>query len=674
MRDSVRAMHDSVIAHGRGGTHQAREERDVIVRTSKARLEQLSIGDEALCFGRIDQDDGELFHIGRLAVWDEGHEPLVVDWRAPVAEPFYRATGRHPMGLSRRRHFTTDGPRIVAIEDEVFDLDMLEHASDLAGEGALFAALDRERSGTMRDIVATIQGEQDEIIRAPMKEVLVVQGAPGTGKTAVALHRAAYLLYTHRFPLERQGVLVLGPNPVFMRYISHVLPSLGETGVDLSTVNGLYQGVRTHVAEEGPAARVKGDARMAKVVARAVRDRQRSLPRDIDVPYGSFRLPFTVQDSVEAIAAARRRRGPHNSRRRHVEAFVAQRLHERYLEAAERSQRVGLRPGEGGDEVELSTFAGEVRRLPEVREALERMWPRLSPEELLRDLLGARPLLRLASKGILTPDEQARLFRPRPAHGEPVASLVWTDADVPLLDEASVLLGPRRKKKGDDDHIRTYGHIVVDEAQDLTPMQLRMVGRRSMSGSLTIVGDIAQATGHTPPSDWDDVLAYLPHRKRQRTVELSVNYRTPAQVMDLAAKVLAVAAPHLRPPRSVRTGEPPAFVAASRERLVDDAADAARELGAVVGGTVALICPPSLALPLADVLGLDSEISLDSPISVVPIGTAKGLEFDGVVVVEPSLLVDESPQGLRSLYVAMTRTTKRLTIVHSRPLPPNLRQ
>jgi DNA helicase IV len=243
-----------------------------------------------------------------------------------------------------------------------------------------------------------------------------------------------------------------------------------------------------------------------------------------------------------------------------------------------------------------------------------------------------------------------------------------------LLDEAAVLLGPRRKRKGDDDEARTYGHIVVDEAQDLTPMQLRMVARRSLSGSLTIVGDIAQATGHAPPSDWDDVLAHLPHRKKRHTVELSVNYRTPAQVMDLAAKVLAVAAPHLKPPRSVRRGEPPEFRAASLARLVDEAADAAHELSGALGGTVALVCPPSLAPSLAATLGIDEQVSLDLPISVVPIASAKGLEFDGVVVVEPSLLVDESPQGLRSLYVALTRTTKRLTIVHSQPLPPNLRQ
>ncbi|MGH9268014.1 MAG: HelD family protein, partial [Acidimicrobiales bacterium] len=262
------------------GTPAALEERDALMRSSLARLEQLRLGQESLVFGRIDRDTGERFHIGRLAVWDEDQEPVVVDWRAPAAEPFYRATGRHPLGLVRRRHFLTSGRRLVSIDDEVFDLDAAAAASvTLAGEGALFAALERSRTGAMRDIVATIQAEQDEAIRAPLGGVLVVQGGPGTGKTAVALHRAAYLLYTHRFPLERQGVLVVGPNPLFLRYIDQVLPSLGETGVTLSTVAGLY-GTRPTGLDTPEAARVKGDARMTKVIARAVRDRQRALPRD----------------------------------------------------------------------------------------------------------------------------------------------------------------------------------------------------------------------------------------------------------------------------------------------------------------------------------------------------------------------------------------------------------
>src|SRR5688572_3361770 len=328
MRAAAAARRDEVIANRHGGTHQAREERDVIVRSALARIEQLRLGDEALSFGRIDRTTSERFYIGRLAVSDVDQEPLIIDWRAPVAEPFYRATGRHPMGLSRRRHFITDGRRLVGLEDELLDLDHMPEESTLAGEGALLAALERSRSGTMRDIVGTIQAEQDDIIRAPMPGVLVVQGGPGTGKTAVALHRAAYLLYTYRFPLERQGVLVVGPNPLFLRYIEHVLPSLGETGVTLSTVAGLYAGnIRPRAADSTLAARVKGDVRMAKVLARAVGDRQRPLRTTVEIPYGAHRLRLTPELTRDVVQAAKRRPGTHNGRRPQVEQMLAQRLH-----------------------------------------------------------------------------------------------------------------------------------------------------------------------------------------------------------------------------------------------------------------------------------------------------------------------------------------------------------
>ena len=309
MRAAALSLLDSILRQ-RGGTPQALAERDVMVRTTLHRLEQLETGREALCFGRIDREDGESFHIGRLAVSGEDQEPLVVDWRAPVAEPFYRATGRHPMGLVRRRHFATEGRRVVGIEDEVFGLlgDAAggpdDGASDdghgaLLGSGALLAALQRSRSGRMRDIVATVQKEQDEVIRADLPGVLVVQGGPGTGKTAVALHRAAYLLYTHRFPLERQGVLMVGPNPLFLRYIEQVLPSLGESGVALTTVEGLVPHVRVRGEDTALAARVKADPRMARVVARAVRDRQRPLRQDLEVGFEGFSLRLTAEATVQ---------------------------------------------------------------------------------------------------------------------------------------------------------------------------------------------------------------------------------------------------------------------------------------------------------------------------------------------------------------------------------------
>src|SRR5688572_13662991 len=321
---------ESMVEVGRGGTEQARFERDVIWDTMAHRLRELDLGDASLVFGRIDTTERDAFYIGRVAVADEEREPVVVDWRAPVAEPYYRATGRVPMGLARRRHFAFQGRVLTGIEDEPLVLSGDAEELPVRGQGALLAALERSRSGRMHDIVATIQGEQDEVIRAPLPGVLVVQGGPGTGKTAVALHRAAYLLYTHRFPLERQGVLVVGPNPVFLRYIGHVLPSLGESGVSLTTIEGLASDVRVRGVDSPLAARVKSDARMAKVVARAVRDRRRALRRDLEIGFGAGRLRLTAEESEVIVARVRRRPGPHNARRRTVEQLVTQALLQQY--------------------------------------------------------------------------------------------------------------------------------------------------------------------------------------------------------------------------------------------------------------------------------------------------------------------------------------------------------
>ncbi len=711
MRESLRERIASVIDQ-RSGTPQAMAERDIVVRTSLLRIEQLDLGRESLCFGRIDReasdgDLGESFYIGRLAVSGDDMEPLVVDWRAPVAEPFYRATGRHTMGLRRRRHFATDGARLLGIEDEVFSVDGAGGLPDTDGlevldghpggrgggdgdgngadraaftaTGALLAALERSRSGHMRDIVATVQREQDEIIRAPLPGVLVVQGGPGTGKTAVALHRAAYLLYTHRFPLERQGVLVVGPNPVFLRYISQVLPSLGESGVALTTVEGLVPQARVRADDAPDVAFLKGDERMAMVLARAVRDRQRPLRVPLEVPYGSYLLRLTTDDSASVVAAARRRPGTHNARRRFVEAQVAQRLYRRLQDAADRALRTGVRPI-GGDsgEVDGESFARDVRRRPEVMAALDRMWPRLLPEELLHDLYGAPALLHLAAGHALSGEEVRRLHRPR---RDALDSIPWTPGDLPLLDEAAVLLGPVRAGSPGVDGVRTYGHIVVDEAQDLSPMQLRMLTRRSISGSMTVVGDIAQATGARSPSGWDEITPHLPARKPVMVAELSVNYRTPAEIMELAGRVLREAAPDLRPPRSARVTErPPAVVAAAPADLTERVVAEAAELSAWLrNGMVAVIAPDSLMAELRSRFGASGlpvgeadRDGLDRPITLVPVAEAKGLEFDGVIVVEPGRILAEMPQGLRSLYVALTRATQRLVVVHAEALPAPL--
>lgn len=650
---------------GKGGTEQARFEREVIYDTVLHRLSQLHLGDQSLLFGRIDRDadaGGDTFYIGRLAVSDRSQEPIVVDWRAPVAEPFYRATGRQAMGLARRRHFATRGRQLLGIEDELFG----EHAIDLGqsagltGQGTLFAALEESRSGRLGDIVATIQGEQDEIIRAPLAGVLVVQGGPGTGKTVVALHRAAYLLYTHRFPLEDQGVLVVGPNRLFLAYIEQVLPSLGEAGVELAVLADLVDDVNVRGRDHDEVARLKGDEVMGAVLAKAVRDRKRALRRSLRVGLGLQTLTLTVDQSDAIVRDARRRFRTHNAGRRFVEREVAQRLAD--------SARQPLDPGE---------VWRQLRRHPDVHASLEEMWPVLTPAQLLHDLFGSKALLHLAAGRHLSEQRIDLLRRPRAGS---VDQVVWTHDDVPLLDEARALLGPKpSKKRRDEDDLRTYGHIVIDEAQDLSPMQLRMLTRRSLNGSMTVVGDIAQSTGAWAHADWDEILALLPQKRGARREELTVGYRIPAPNMALAARVLAVSAPELRPPRSVREdGRPPVF-----QRVDDPAAlgpaiaDAVRaEVAAVGNGNVAIICPASRTAECSAALtavgidhGVAIERGLNHQVTVVPVNIVKGLELDATVVVDPAGILEEEAQGLRALYVALTRATKLLTIVHPGELP-----
>jgi DNA helicase IV len=663
-----------------GGTFQARFERNAFDEAVVKRLADLDLGNAALVFGRIDRyaespDTLESFHIGRLAVADQASEPVVVDWRAPVAEPFYRATGREPMGLARRRHFSVEGRSLLGIEDELFGEGHLGLGHDegladeptgpvLRGYSTLIASLERGRTGTLGDIVATIQAEQDEIIRSPQPGVLVVQGGPGTGKTVVALHRAAYLLYTHRFPLEDQGVLVIGPNRVFLRYIERVLPSLGEAGVEQVVLTDLVPDVRFGGVDTPLAARVKGDLRMSDVIDKAVTDRERALRDDIVVPFKSGYVRLRATESARIVAAARRRFRRHNSGRKWVEGEVWAAMAATWRD---------------GDATAAEVRAA-VRTLPEIRAALERMWPVLTPAELLHDLFGSHALLRLAAGTTLDEAEFESLYRPRSEH---VADIRWTAADAALLDDAREVLGPRPGRDGktdDADEIRTYGHIVIDEVQDLTPMQLKMATRRSLSGSMTVVGDIAQATGPLAPSSWDDVIVHLPDRRPSRVIGLSVGYRIPAQIMELANRVMEAATPGLRAPTSVRVG-----VTGPEIRAVDDvlagAVEAVRSMRAELPtGSVAVVCPDELADGVSAALaaaGIDhgraAVAGLDADVTVVPVSVVKGLELDGVVVVEPGMIADDETLGLRALYVALTRSTQRLTLVHARPLPASLR-
>jgi DNA helicase IV len=663
---------------GPGGTFQARLERNVFDENLVHRLEQLELGNAALVFGRIDRtadsgDEVESFHIGRLAVADANREPVVVDWRAPVAEPFYRATGREPMGLLRRRHFVVEGPQLLALEDELFGEGHLGVGQDeglggddprqgLRGYSTLLTALGRSRTGQLGDIVATIQAEQDEIIRSPQAGVLVVQGGPGTGKTVVALHRAAYLLYTHRFPLEDQGVLVIGPNRVFLRYIERVLPSLGEAGVQQVILADLIPEVQFGLRESSNVARVKGNKRIAKVIDKAITDRERPLREDVQLPYGVGFVRLRAEESVQIIKAARRRYHRHNQARRYVENEVWAAL------------AASFRSGADAEDIR-DALTGT----PEIRAVLERMWPVLTPAQLLHDLFGSKALLKLAANGILPESDYLALYRDR---SDSLEEVRWSNADAALLDEARFLLGPRPRKSGkvdETDEIRTFGHIVVDEVQDLTPMQLRMVTRRSLSGSMTVVGDIAQATGPLAPDDWKDVLEHLPSRKTPRVVGLSVGYRIPAQIMELADKVMHAATPGLRAPRSVRDGdEVPVITAVESADALHEAVIARARvlLQQSGGGRTAIICPDdmvdqmSTALDAASVPhGRAQAAGLDENLSIVPASLAKGLELDDVIVVEPSAIVADDAQGLRLLYVTLTRSTRSLTVVHRMPLP-----
>jgi DNA helicase IV len=543
----------------------------------------------------------------------------------------------------------------------------------IRGHGALIAALETTRTGRMTDIVATIQGEQDEIIRAEMPGVLVVQGGPGTGKTVVALHRAAYLLYTFRFPLEGQGVLVVGPNRLFLGYIEQVLPSLGEAGVELAVLADLVPDVEIMGYDTGLTARVKGDLRMAAFLTRAVRDREMTLRDDLVVGYGLQHLRLTVGQSRHIIEQARRRYRKHNAGRKFVESEVYAAL---------------TRSGRG--DIEVHEVRERLRSHPDVRLALERMWPVLTPAQLLHDLYGAPSLLKHAAGTHLSEAEWRALYRRR---SDDVRSVAWTNDDGPLLDEAFAIIGPVPRSKRQralateagmpiDDEVRTYGHIVVDEAQDLSPMQLRMLERRSLNGSMTIVGDIAQSTGQWAHDSWQEVLDLLPAKRPPRRAELTIGYRLPSPNMALAARVLRFAAPDITPPTSIRNdGDAPRILGTPPGgSLADVVVDAVRvELDSIGLGNVAVIVPWSLVDLVDDALtaagiehGRATRHGLDQQVTVVPVGLVKGLELDASVVVEPAAIVDEEPQGLRSLYVALTRATKRLALVHDRPLPVEL--
>ncbi|GAA5143020.1 AAA family ATPase [Pseudonocardia adelaidensis] len=724
-------LHDETV-----GTPQALTERDAAAAMYTDRLAALRAAEHGLAFGRLDAEDGERRYIGRLGLLDEDneYEPLLMDWRAPAARPFYTATAASPEGIRRRRHLRTRRREVIAVDDEVLDLDDATAASQSSGltsEAALLAAVDARRTGRMADIVATIQAEQDAIIRSKPSGVLVVQGGPGTGKTAVALHRAAYLLYTHRDRLARRGVLVVGPNPTFLSYIGQVLPSLGETSVVLGTVGQLHPGLDARRTEPAGTAAVKGRAEMAAVVAAAVRDRQQVPRRPVELVVEQQPVRLDRDIAHAARTRARRSRRPHNEARRIFRKEAVRLL-------AEQVARTLTGPGGRNllDAGDLADIRDELAESRELSRELDALWPTLSAEQLLTDLFDDRKRLNSVARRLPAADRDL-LHRPAPADDVP-NDLRWTPADVPLLDEAAELLGDdgseaaareaaalreevlyaqgvldvldleedldpellratdvvdadrlaerqavRRYDSTADraaaDREWTYGHVIVDEAQELSPMAWRLVMRRCPSRSMTIVGDIAQTGDLAGAGSWDEVLAPFVER-RWRLEQLTVNYRTPAEIADVADDVLATIEPGLAPPRSVRsTGVPPRAVPAGAGELEDVVAKVlAEESGAVGDGRTAVLVPSGrldgLRARLLGGNGSDggTEVDLTAPVVVLPVSAAKGLEFDAVVVVEPAELLAESPRGRGDLYVAITRATQRLAVVHAEPLPPML--
>jgi len=691
------------------GTAGATAERDAFATLHAQRMDQLHQVEDRLVFGRLDLTDGATHHVGRVGLSD-GRRQVLLDWRAPVAAAFYQATAATPGAVARRRHLATEGRLVTGVEDEVFDAAALPaDAVVLSGQGALFGALEAARTGRMRDIVATVQAEQDRVVRAPLPGILVVQGGPGTGKTAVALHRAAYLLYTHRDRIARAGVLLVGPSRAFLRYISAVLPSLGETGVVTSTPATLYPGVTATGTESRQSAALKGGTRMVAVLAAAVRDRQRVPEHPQQLDADGVTLTLWPRDVRASLDRARRTGEPHMVARRTFALDLLDRLATRWatttrteLDAEGRRETVAL-----------------LREVPAVVRAVNRCWLPMTPERLLRDLFAEPDRLGRCAPG-LNRGERALLRRAR--------DIPWTPADVPLLDEAAELLGEDdsaarssaaraaadrtaelayaaevaklsgtsqmvdadlladRYAGGPDsgavadraaaDRTWTYGHIVVDEAQELSPMAWRLLVRRCPSRSMTVVGDIAQTGSAGGATDWAEVFDTFA-AGRWRVAELTVNYRTPGLVMRLAARVLAASGAPVSAPTSAREGTavPLAHPATPDELAGVLARVVSGETATLAGGTLAVITAAASRADVAGALlaaGVEVTPGADGPVSVLAVGDAKGLEFDVVVVVEPADIVTASERGMSDLYVALTRPTQRLHVVHGRSLPAPL--
>jgi DNA helicase IV len=669
MRERTAAMDASA-----GGDWVSRE---YLASTFALRMKQLADDPTVpLFFGRLDYDDSDgsnqgpdgAFHIGRRHVSNEHGDPLVIDWRAPVSLPFYRATRTDPMGVGLRRRFGFQHGTLTSFEDE--DLTVATGA----GTGSDYSEIleqeiERPRVGPMRDIVATIQPEQDVIVRSDLARSICVQGAPGTGKTAVGLHRAAYLLFAHREQLTRQGVLVVGPNASFLRYIRDVLPALGEVEATQSTIAELadkalrQRNPQWSVRGEEPAdvATLKGDARMAEVLARALWSHVAMPSEGLVVPRGARRWRVATYEVDEVVTALRNRGVRYGAAR----AMLPQALAHRVL------VRMELAGDSPDDRVQNA-----VARSKPVKDYVAACWPAVEPARLVWRLLADADFLASAASGVLSDDEQATLLWPKPSKSP--ASTPWTLAEAILVDEAADLV----------ERTGSVGHIVADEAQDLSPMMLRALARRSSTGSLTVLGDLAQATTPWATRSWAEALAHL-GKPDAHVEQLTRGFRVPGEVIEYAARLLPHIAPGLEPPTSVRRarGE---LELVPLARRTDSVADV---VGPVLAreGSIGLIAPDAMietvgaSLEAAGVrFGVvgqdvgapdDVETEFDQHLDLVPATLAKGLEFDHVILLEPAALVAAEPDrttGLRRLYVCLTRAVTSLVIAHSEPLPDEL--
>lgn len=713
------------------GTPQALSERESYERMYVDDLAKFDAAEHNLYFGRLDLDDGEVRRIGRIGILDDDRDDttLLLDWRAPLSRAFYLATPASPEHVVRRRHIRTRNRRVRAVNDEFLtagegSVDDFGHG-DVVNESALVAALDAARTGEMTDIVETIQREQDLIIRSPHRGVTVIQGGPGTGKTAVALHRAAYLLYTHRDILSRSGVLIIGPNNDFLDYIGQVLPSLGESDVLLATIGELYPGVRAGADESRRTREIKGNLRMLDVLKRAVRGYESLPSAAVPIDFDGYRVEIDSALVKSARSAARGSRRAHNQAQ---PVFLRAALD---ALAVRHATTIGSSLLDGSQllsSTDIADIRDDMARDPDIREQVLRFWPTLMPQDVLRSLYADASALRKATPGWSDADraELHRQARPAPADAD------LTPADIPLLDELAELIGygtdeaeraererwRRQLAEAQDaldiltgsapqdledeldpeilmaydlidaeqlaarqsevrrsttaerafsDRSWTFGHVIVDEAQELSAMAWRMVMRRIPNRWMTIIGDTAQTGDLAGTTSWGEVLEpYVANRWHLR--ELTVNYRTPGEIMAYAARVLRQVGPTLTAPTSLRdNGMEPVSVRSDRPSLVSTALAAATDPG--LTGLTGIVVPDEL---FTETQRAVDELDGDSRPRLHTVTTCKGLEFDTTVVVEPAAIIEQSPRGYSDLYVALTRSTQRLIVVHAKQLPAEL--